>query len=174
MMPNRREATRRYSAMIKQTAQFGIGHNAGPRLDELDEVGAAAIVNDIPFEHRSFGPAQLEQLFGCKKTTVFLKIIPELDELGGVYYEGNRVKATGAAVLALKARRLAEPRQSRPIPKNHHEKKRRHRATEGAEGAVTVSNDPRPDPSRATKEQRRANTEPRQKLQRTRPAQRQQ
>ena len=114
--------------------------------------GAAAIVNDVPFEHRSFGRAQLEQLFGCKKTTVFLKIIPELDELGGVYYEGNRVKATGAAVLALKARRLAEPRQSRPMPKNHHEK----------------TSDPRPDPPRATKEQGRANTEPRKKMQHTR------
>ena len=123
---------------------------------------AAAIVNDVPFEHRSFGPAQLEQLFGCKKTTVFLKIIPELDELGGVYYEGNRVKATGAAVLALKARRLAEPRQSRPMPKNHHEKKRRRRETEGA--VIVSTNDPRPDPPRQ-QEQRRANTEPRQKLQ---------
>jgi hypothetical protein len=33
--------------------------------------------------------------------------------LGGVYYEGGRVKANGAAILALRARKLKEPRSKK-------------------------------------------------------------
>lgn len=90
---------------------------------ELDGGAAAFNSTDIPFEHRDFGTAQLQQIFSCRKTTLFEEIIPQLEELGGIYREGNRVKATGHAILALRARKLREGRQPRPRPKNHHEKR---------------------------------------------------
>jgi hypothetical protein len=92
---------------------------------EAPNVGAAALSSDIPFQHRDFNTAQLKQIFGCEKTTLFEKIIPQLEELGGVYHEGGRVKANGAAILALRARKLAELRVSRPMPKNYYEKRKR-------------------------------------------------
>ena len=72
--------------------------------------GAAALFSGIPFEHCDFNTAQLQLIFGCGKTTLFGEILPQLEELGGVYYEGGRVKATGAAILALRARKLKRPR----------------------------------------------------------------
>ena len=91
---------------------------------EAPNAGAAALSSDIPFQYRDFNTAQLKQIFGCEKTTLFEKIIPQLEELGGVYHEGGRVKANGAAILALRARKLAKPQVSRSMPKNHHEKRR--------------------------------------------------
>jgi hypothetical protein len=79
----------------------------------------------IPFEHRNFGSAQLEQIFDCGKTHLWQVVIPALQEEGGVYYEGNRVKAAGLSIIKYRQRKLAEPRASRPMPKNHHEKRKR-------------------------------------------------
>ena len=70
----------------------------------------AALFSGIPFEHCDFNTAQLQLIFSCGKTTLFGEILPQLEELGGVYYEGGRVKANGAAILALRARKLKEPR----------------------------------------------------------------
>ena len=75
--------------------------------------GAAALFSGIPFEHRDFNTAQLQQIFSCGKTRLFGEILPQLEELGGVYYEGGRVKANGAAILTLRARKLAEPRSKK-------------------------------------------------------------
>jgi hypothetical protein len=72
--------------------------------------GAAALFSGIPFEHCDFNTAQLQLIFSCGKTTLFGEILPQLEELGGVYYEGGRVKATGAAILTLRARKLKRPR----------------------------------------------------------------
>ena len=96
--------------------------------------GAGSTSNEqsIPFEHRDFGSAQLEQIFSCGKTTLFGVILPELEKEGGVYYEGSRVKATGLSILKYRARRLAEPRVSRLMPKNHHEKRKRRSRKSGA------------------------------------------
>jgi hypothetical protein len=81
---------------------------------------AAAIIN-VPFEDRDFNTAQLQQIFGCGKTTLFQEIIPHLE----IYYEGSRLKATGRSIVDYRRRKLAEPRVSRPMPKNHHEKRKR-------------------------------------------------
>ena len=91
---------------------------------EAPSAGVATLSSDIPFEHRDFGSAQLEQIFSCGKTTLFEVILPELEKEGGVYYEGNRVKATGLSIIKYRERKLAEPRVSRPMPKNHHEKRK--------------------------------------------------
>ena len=72
--------------------------------------GAAALFSGIPFEHCDFNTAQLQLIFGCGKTTLFGEILPQLEELGGVYYEGGRVKVNGAAILALRARKLKQRR----------------------------------------------------------------
>ena len=84
--------------------------------------GAAPPSNkqSIPFEDRDFGSAQLLQIFSCGKTTLFGEIIPHLE----VYYEGSRLKATGRSIIKYRERKLAEPRVSRPMPKNHHEKRK--------------------------------------------------
>jgi hypothetical protein len=68
--------------------------------------GAATLSSDIPFEHRDFNTAQLRQIFSCGKTTLFEEILPHLE----VYYEGTRLKATGRSILALRERKLREPR----------------------------------------------------------------
>jgi hypothetical protein len=56
---------------------------------EAPNAGAAALSSDIPFEHRDFNSAQLQQIFSCGKTTLWGEIIPQLEELGGVYHEGG-------------------------------------------------------------------------------------
>ena len=86
----------------------------------------------IPFEDRDFGSAQLLQIFSCGKTTLFGDILPELEKEGGVYYEGNRVKATGLSIIKYRERKLAEQRVSRPRPKNHYEKRKRRSRKSGA------------------------------------------
>ena len=86
----------------------------------------------IPFEHRDFGSAQLLQIFNCGKTTLFEEILPELEKQGGVYYEGNRVKATGRSIIKYRERKLAEPRVSRPRPRNPYEKRKRRSRERGA------------------------------------------
>jgi hypothetical protein len=77
---------------------------------EAPNAGAAALFSGIPFEHCDFNSAQLQRIFSCGKTTLWEEILPQLEKLGGVYYEGGRVKANGAAILALRARKLKEPR----------------------------------------------------------------
>jgi hypothetical protein len=78
---------------------------------EAPTTGAAALSSDVPFKDRDFGSAQLQQIFSCGKTHLWMVILPQLEELGGVNHEGSRVKVTGAAILALRARKLAEAPQ---------------------------------------------------------------
>jgi hypothetical protein len=49
---------------------------------------AGALFSGIPFEHCDFNTAQLQLIFSCGKTTLFEEILPQLEKLGGVYYEG--------------------------------------------------------------------------------------
>jgi hypothetical protein len=81
---------------------------------------AGATARGLAFEERDYGTPELLQIFSCGKTTLFTDILPQLE----TYYLGNRVKATGRSVKALRDRKLAEPRQSRLRPKNHNEKRR--------------------------------------------------
>ena len=78
---------------------------------------------DIPFEQRDFSTAQCLQIFSCGKTTFFEEILPELEAEGGVYYEGNRLKVNGRAILARRERKLRERRTRRQTPRNRKLKK---------------------------------------------------
>jgi hypothetical protein len=66
--------------------------------------GAAALFSGIPFEHCDFNTAQLQLIFSCGKTTLFEEILPQLEELGGVYYVRS-----GAAVLFPHRTRQSQP-----------------------------------------------------------------
>ncbi len=95
-----------------KTIQLGV--SKAPLSSDSDPLSGAAAFNsaDIPFEHRDFNTAQLQKIFGCGKTTLFEEIIPQLE----VYYEGSRLKATGASIIKYRERKLAEPRQSTMTP----------------------------------------------------------
>jgi hypothetical protein len=88
-----------------------------------DQVGDAT-ARGLAFEERDYGTPKLLKIFSCGKTTLFMEILPQLE----TYYLGNRVKATGRSVKEYRERKLAEPQQSRSIPKNHHEKRRSRKA----------------------------------------------
>jgi len=89
-----------------------------------DKVNAAAIVSIeqplLPLEDRDLRTAEACQAIGCKKTKLFdLIAAGEVDS----YLDGTVRKITGASIVARRQRKLAEA-QSRPRPKNHHEKRR--------------------------------------------------
>ena len=89
-----------------------------------DKVDAAAIVSIeqplLPLEDRDLRTAEACQAIGCKKTKLFdLIAAGEVDS----YLDGTVRKITGASIAARRQRKLAEA-QSRPRPKNHHEKRR--------------------------------------------------
>jgi hypothetical protein len=89
-----------------------------------DNVDAAAIVSIeqplLPLKDRGLRTAEACQAIGCKKTKLFdLIAAGEVDS----YLDGPVRIITGASIEARRQRKLAEA-QSRPRPKNHHEKRR--------------------------------------------------
>jgi hypothetical protein len=75
----------------------------------------------LPLEDRDLRPAEACQALGCKKTKLFdLIAAGEVDS----YLDGPVRKITGASIVARRKRKLAEAQQSRPRPKNYHEKRR--------------------------------------------------
>jgi hypothetical protein len=60
----------------------------------------ASTAAPISFEDRDFTTAQTQQILSCGKTTLFLKILPELEREGYVYWEGTRRKINGRGILA--------------------------------------------------------------------------
>jgi hypothetical protein len=74
----------------------------------------------LPLEDRDLRTAEACQAIGCKKTKLFdLIAAGEVDS----FLDGTVRKITGASIVARRQRKLAEA-QSRPRPKNHHEKRR--------------------------------------------------
>jgi hypothetical protein len=84
----------------------------------------------ISFEDRDFTTAQTQQILSCGKTTFFLKILPELERDGYVYWEGSRRKINGRGILAYRERKRAEPPRKRPVEHLPNVKKRRSRKLE--------------------------------------------
>ena len=86
----------------------------------IDETTPRSVV-DLPLKDRDLRTAEACQALGCKKTKLFdLIAAGEVDS----YLDGVVRKITGASIVARRQRKLAEARQSRPIPQNHYEKRR--------------------------------------------------
>jgi len=74
----------------------------------------------LPLEQRDLRTAEACQALACKKTKLFdLIAAGEVDS----YLDGTVRKVTGASIVRRRQRMLAEA-QSRPRPKNRHEKRR--------------------------------------------------
>jgi hypothetical protein len=67
---------------------------------------------DIPFEKRVFSSKQTQLILNVGKTKFFTEVLPELH----AYLDGNKLQITGQSILDYQERRLAEPRQPRPMP----------------------------------------------------------
>jgi hypothetical protein len=80
----------------------------------------------LPLEDRDLRTSEACLALGVGKTKLF-----DLIAAGEVesYLDGTVRKITGASIVARRKRKLAEARQSRPRPENHHEKMRRSRET---------------------------------------------
>jgi len=68
--------------------------------------------SDIPFEHRVFSSKQTQLILNVRKTKFFREVLPSLK----AYLDGNKLQITGQSILDYQEKRLAEPRQPRPVP----------------------------------------------------------
>jgi hypothetical protein len=91
-----------------------------PHQNKVDATAISIEQPLLPLEDRDLRTAEACQAIGCKKTKLFdLIAAGEVDS----FLDGTVRKITGASIVARRQRKLAEA-QSRPRPKNYHEKRR--------------------------------------------------
>ena len=89
-------------------------------MPKQDQLAVATPFQNLPFAECGFTTQETRRILVVGKTKFFEEVLPELES----YLEGTRRVVTGRSIIAYRERRLAEPRQSRPTPKKHCEKRR--------------------------------------------------